>query len=180
MGLLDDIQISLNKGVAATERAATAVRLRAQLSDAVRRRQELVAQLGASLYDATKEDPELRAGREPLYDEIAAIDRERADIQSKIEEIERHARAESTSAAPITCPFCGTHLRGEDHFCMGCGKPMPEIAAAIAPLTPSRTVTEAADGTAPGKATAVCPRCQNAVRPGDSFCMSCGNPLGTS
>ena len=73
MGLLDDVQSTINRGVAATGRTARVVKLKSQMTDSLKRRQNLAAQLGASLYDATKDNDEFRAGREGLYDGIAAI-----------------------------------------------------------------------------------------------------------
>ena len=74
MGFLDNVQSSINRGMAGANRSANAMKLKSQLSDAMKRRQALAAQLGASLYDVTKGDPSFRSGREALYDGIAAID----------------------------------------------------------------------------------------------------------
>lgn len=64
-------------------RTGNTIKLKAQMSEAMKRRQTLAAQLGASLYEATKDDPELRAGREAIYDGIAAIDAERARLSGR-------------------------------------------------------------------------------------------------
>lgn len=88
MGFIDDVQSSLNRGMAATGRATTAMKLRAQMNDALKRRQNLTAQLGASLYEVTRNDLALRAGREALYDGIAVCDQERADCQAQIDQLE--------------------------------------------------------------------------------------------
>lgn len=177
MGLLDDIQSSLSKGVVATERAATTVKLKVQLSDFARRRQDLTAQLGASLYEATKDNPELRVGREALYDAIASLDSQRASVQAQIDELERQAQLEAQASMTLTCPFCGTQLKREDHFCIGCGTSMAEITAALVPsatpVSPSPTSTDTAE-------TAVCPNCHAPVQAGDAFCMSCGSPINAS
>lgn len=118
-GFLDNAQSYLNRGVAGANRSASTLKLRAQMSDALKRRQELAAQLGASLYDSTKDDPAFREGREALYDGIAAIDEERASCQAELDRIE----AESQAAVPLTCPFCGNSVAAGDMFCSGCGKP---------------------------------------------------------
>lgn len=178
MGFLDDIQSSLNKGVAATERAATTVKLKAQLSDFARRRQDLAAQLGASLYEITKDDPELRVGRESLYDAIASLDSQRASVQAQIEELERQAQAEALAAMTVTCPFCGMQLKREDHFCIGCGKSMAEITAALVPSAPQTPPAPISPDFA--AETVSCPVCHAPVQAGDAFCMSCGTPLNAS
>lgn len=66
MGFLDSLQSSVNRGMAATGRATSTMKLKAQMSEALKRRQALAAQLGASLYDVTKDDASLHAGREAL------------------------------------------------------------------------------------------------------------------
>ena len=63
MGFLDSLQSSVNRGMAATGRATSTMKLKAQMSEALKRRQALAAQLGASLYDVTKDAAHLRAGR---------------------------------------------------------------------------------------------------------------------
>ncbi len=65
MGFLDDVQSTFNRGVAGASRTASVVKLKGQLNDALKRRQGLAAQLGASLYEQTKEDPAFRAELRP-------------------------------------------------------------------------------------------------------------------
>ena len=170
MGLFDDVQASLNRGVAATGRTARTVKLKAQMSDALKRRQGLAAQLGASLYEATKDNAELREGREGLFDGIAAIDEERARLQAEIDQLEAESAAQAQAAQTLTCPFCGTRVSATDLFCSGCGKPMAEIQAALAPADAPAPAAPAASGS-------TCPSCGAAVNAGDTFCMSCGAKL---
>ena len=167
MGFLDNVQSSINRGVAGANRSANAMKLKSQLSDAMKRRQALAAQLGASLYDATKGDPSFRTGREALYDGIAAIDVERAGIQAEIERIEAEAQAAQVAATHFACPFCGTSVGASDLFCSGCGKPMADIQAALA----AQQVQVAAPAAVGGP---TCPSCGAPINPGDAFCMSCG------
>lgn len=61
-GFLGDLGASLSHGTEAAGRAAAGAKLKVQLADAQRRRRDLLTQLGDSLYDATKDVPELRAG----------------------------------------------------------------------------------------------------------------------
>lgn len=167
MGILDNITSSVNKGIAATNRATTTMKLKAQMNDAIKRRQNLAAQLGASLYEATKDDEDLRRGREALYDGIAACDEERAAYQEEIARIESETQSAAASAATTSCPFCGAKIGAGDMFCSGCGKSMDEIRAAGADRQ-----------AAPDEHTgAVCPSCGAPVLEEDIFCMNCGNKL---
>lgn len=174
MGFLDSLQSSVNRGVAATGRATSTMKLKAQMSEALKRRQALAAQLGASLYDVTKDDAGLRAGREALYDGIAACDAERAQCQAEIERIEAESAAATAANSYYVCPFCGSHVVTTDLFCSGCGKPMAEITTALsaqqqAPAAPVAPVSGAA-----------CPQCGAPVNAGDAFCMSCGYNLAVA
>ena len=149
MGFLDSLQSSVNRGMAATGRATSTMKLKAQMSEALKRRQALAAQLGASLYDVTKDDANLRAGREALYDGIAACDAERAQCQAEIERLEAESAAATAANSYYVCPFCGSHVVTTDLFCSGCGKPMAEITAALsaqqqAPAAPVAPVPGAA------------------------------------
>lgn len=176
MGFLDDVQASVNRGVAGANRGVESMKLKNQMNDAMKRRQQLAAQLGASLYEVTREDAALRSGREALYDGIAAIDQERDAIQAQLDELERQAAAAAQAAASIECPFCHTRISATDMFCCGCGKPMAEIQAAYAaaPAVPAEPEP------APAAVQAVCPACGSPVNEGDAFCMNCGAKLGAA
>ena len=168
MGFLDSMQSTFNRGVAAAGRTTDSVKLKAQMTDALKRRQSFAAQLGASLYDLTKNDPSFRAGREAIYDGIAAIDAERAQIQAELDRIERESQAAQSAATHFACPFCGVQISATDVFCSGCGKPMAEIQAALS----------AAQVAAPANwAGPKCPVCGAPMNEGDLFCMNCGNKL---
>ena len=174
MSFFDDLQNSINRGVAGANRTGNTIKLKAQLSEAMKRRQTLAAQLGASLYDATKDDPTFRAGREAIYDGIAAIDAERAGYQAEIDRIEAEAQAAQAAAVRYTCPFCGSSVAASDLFCSGCGKPMAEIEAEI---TKRRTNGIATTAASDASSSAMCPQCGAPVNVGDVFCMSCGAKL---
>ena len=126
MGFLDNVTNTFNRGAAAADRTTRSLKLKGQLSDIAKRRQELATQLGASLYEVTKENAELRAGREPLYDGIAQCDMERAEVERMLAAIE--AEANAAAAAPLLCVASG---RG------GVGK--TTLAATMAAL-PSSTL----------------------------------------
>lgn len=175
MGFLDSLQSSVNRGMAATGRATSTMKLKAQMSEALKRRQALAAQLGASLYDVTKDDANLRAGREALYDGIAACDAERAQCQAEIERLEAESAAATAANSYYVCPFCGSHVVTTDLFCSGCGKPMAEITAAL-----SAQQQAPAAPVAPVSGAAACPQCGASVNAGDVFCMSCGYNLAAA
>lgn len=120
----------------------------------------------------------MRTGREALYDGIAAIDQERANIQAQLDEIERQAAAAAQAAVSIECPFCHTRMAATDMFCSGCGKPMAEVQAALAAAqAPAAAPVAPAAAQAPAP---VCPNCGAAVGEGDAFCMNCGAKLGAA
>lgn len=174
MGFFDDIQASMNRGMASAGRAVDTQKIKVQMSDAMKRRQALAAQLGASLYDATKDNLEFRSGREALYDGIAAVDAERASLQAQLDELDRQAQQASKAATSFACPFCGARMSATDLFCAGCGKPINDIKAAFAAQRQSAAPAAAAvpaDGP-------MCPACGAPVAEGDAFCMSCGHKLG--
>ena len=125
MGFLDEMQASLDRTASDANRALQVNRIKSQMNDALKRRQQLAGQLGASLYEATKDNTELRQGREELFDGIAAIDNERAQLQAQIDELERQAQAAAYASAFIDCPFCHNRLQQSVMFCSGCGNRWP-------------------------------------------------------
>lgn len=164
MGFLDDMQALTNRGMASVERSGRSAKLKLQQSDLLKQRKELAAQLGASLYEATKDNAELKAGREGLYDGIASIDQQRVAIEAELAQIEQEATAQAQAAMVYTCPNCGSAVRADDMFCSGCGTPIAQIVAQQAPAAP----------VAPAATGAVCIHCGAPINPGDMFCMSCG------
>ena len=170
MGFLDDVQASLNRGMASAGRAVDTQKIKLQMSDATKRRQQLAAQLGASLYEKTKDDPEFRAGREGLYDGIAAVDVELATLRTQLGDIEQQAQQQAQAAVTIECPFCHARVGVSDLFCSGCGKSMEEIKKTYEASAPVSPKDAPADGS-------VCPSCGEHVSADDAFCMACGRRL---
>lgn len=163
MGFLDNVTSAVNRGTAAAGRGADKIKLNARIAELNRQRQGLAAQLGASLYEATRNDPAFVAGREALYDGIAQADAEREECQRQIAAIDEQAAAAATAAAGFACSVCGARMTGADLFCSSCGSPAekarPQAAAAQ-------------EGGAPtGPA---CPSCGAPIGEGDLFCMGCG------
>ncbi|MCR2035543.1 DUF3450 domain-containing protein, partial [Adlercreutzia mucosicola] len=126
MGLMDNITSAVNRGTAAAGRETEKIRLKVRMNELTKQRQGLAAQLGASLYEATREDAALRVGREALYDGIAACDAEKAECQRQIDELEAQA------ADTFSCAVCGARMGSTDLFCSGCGAPADKARPAAA------------------------------------------------
>lgn len=181
MGFLDSISSSINRGTAGAHRVADTARLRGQANDLMKKRQNLAAQLGASLYEATRSDPAFRTGREALYDGLAEIDAQRAAVAAQIKQIEAEASAEQAAAVIYRCPQCGGAVRATDLFCMGCGKPIAEVIASQAQAQPQeqpQTADALTAEDASSEAVRTCPNCGAPIGDDFEFCMSCGSKIG--
>lgn len=130
MNLLDSMSAALNRGTNVADRAAKNLKYEVRLREITRERQNLAAQLGASWYEATKDDPAARVGREQLYDGIAALDVEREQVRAQIAELAERAQAEAQQSS--LCPFCGARVAGDHLFCSGCGRSIDDVRAAWA------------------------------------------------
>ena len=171
MGFLDDLTGAVDRGVSAVGRTTKSAQLKMQVSDLGKRRRDLAAQLGANLYEATKDDASMRAGREALYDGIASIDRQCAELNTQIKAIEQAVSKPSMANITITCPRCKTAIGSEDLFCHGCGMPADEARSIVAPVaTPISLASQISSTSANSK----CPKCGAPISDSDSFCMNCG------
>lgn len=164
MGFLDNVTSAVNRGTAAAGRGAAKIKLNARIGELNKQRQSLAAQLGASLYEATRGDAALVAGREALYEGIARVDAEREQCQRQIAAIDEQAAAAATAAVGFTCAVCGAHMTGADLFCSGCGAPADKARAQVPPATAV-------------PAGLVCTSCGAALGEGDLFCMACGTKV---
>lgn len=175
MGFLDNVTSAVNRGTAAASRASRSTQLKMQLNDLMKQRRDMCAQLGASLYDATKDNAELRQGREPLFDAIAGVDQQRQNIENEIAALEAQAAQQNVALSYYKCPRCGSTVSGGDLFCSSCGAPIAEIMAAYQqPAQPAQAapVTAAAPAATPAGPT--CAACGAPMNEGDLFCMACG------
>lgn len=75
--------------------------LNERIEELARIRQGYAVHLGSSLYDVTKNDPELRWGRESLYDGIADCDAERESLLARIAELESEGSTDAASEVEI-------------------------------------------------------------------------------
>lgn len=180
MGFFDKMQNTvsntINRGANATSRTTRTFKLRTQINDINKQRATLAAQLGASLYEVTRNDPAYTTGREALYDGIAQLDDQRAQLQAEIDRIEAEAAEESAARRTYTCQNCGTTVREGDKFCSGCGRPVADIKAE----EEARRAKEAEEAQAAADAAAnalICPNCGGIINEGDKFCISCGKPI---
>lgn len=162
MGLFDSVSAAVNRGTESAGRAAEKVKINSKLNELNKHRQQLAAQLGASLYLTTKDDAVLREGREALYDGIASCDAEREQLQARIAQLDSMSEAAET----FNCAVCGAKMSGGDLFCSGCGTPAEKARAATAPA-----VQQAAS-------TVFCGSCGAPMAADDAFCMSCGAKVG--
>lgn len=76
--------------------------LRERIAELARIRQGFSAHLGSSLYEATKDDEQLRWGRESLYDGIAMCDAERTRLLERIEKLGREELGAQSESVPET------------------------------------------------------------------------------
>lgn len=187
MGILDDVQAGISRGAGSAQRTARQTKLKMDDNNLMKQRKELAAQLGASLYEATRNIPELREGRESVFDAIASIDEQRTAIKAELEQLENAALASQQAAVTYTCPACGFAVSATDSFCSGCGKPVAEIIADAQAAAQAAAEAQAAQTgivVQPVAASPVmtdglaCPGCGAPINAGDLYCMSCGLALG--
>lgn len=170
MGFLDSVSDTFNRGKDAAGRTGARIKLNNRISEINRNRQSLITQLGASLYEVTKNDPALRAGREALYDGIAALDQERDMCMQQLAEVEAAAQTAEFTSTVYSCAVCGAPIRGGDLFCSSCGAPAEQAI----PRQPAPVAAGAVANSFP------CPHCGAPVAEGHKFCMSCGKPIETA
>lgn len=163
MGFFDDIQGAVDRGMSSMERSVEIAKINARLREINQQRTNLAAQLGACLYEKTKNDPAFIAGLETLYNDIAKLDADRSEAQDLIEKLQNQAQQQAAAKQLITCPTCGTDCDPNDMFCCGCG-------AKVATFASAATVADA-------KPAPRCPKCGTPAEEGDTFCMSCGTRL---
>lgn len=147
MGFLDNVTSAVNRGTAAAGRGADKIKLSARIGELNKQRQALAAQLGASLYEATRNDAALVSGREALYEGIARVDAEREECQRQIAAIDEQAAAPAPSApSGPACASCGAPLGEGDMFCMACGAKVASAVSADAGVGEAELIENAGIG----------------------------------
>ena len=165
MGFFDDIQGAVDRGMSTMERGVEIAKINARMREINQQRINLAAQLGACLYERTKNDPSFTEGLETLYSGIARLDSERIEAQAMIEQLQNQPQQKAPARQLVTCPTCGSFCDPTDMFCCGCGAKVADFAAGSA--------ASAAAG------TYYCPKCSAPFEEGDAFCMSCGARLAS-
>ena len=165
MGFFDDIQGAVDRGMSTMERGVEIAKINARMRETNPQRSNLAAQLGACLYERTKNDPSFTEGLETLYSGIARLDSERIEAQAMIEQLQNQPQQKAPARQLVTCPTCGSFCDPTDMFCCGCGAKVADFAAGSA--------ASAAAG------TYYCPKCSAPFEEGDAFCMSCGARLAS-
>lgn len=184
MGFLDamggQLSETFNRGGAVAQRAARTMKLRSEIADLRRKRDDAAMQLGRAIYPLLASYPDLAdVSRGPL-NAMRTADQQIEVLEQELRVIEKEAvGAESVRAARqshwpsnyifstetvFTCPECGAELSDADRFCRVCGKPIEEMHAESA-------ATSHTDDEVKGL---VCPSCGEPIDDSDIFCMSCG------
>lgn len=169
MGFLDNVTSAVNRGTASAGRATEKIKLNARISELNKQRQRLAAQLGALLYEVTKDDPNHPAESEALYAAIARCDEEREACQTQIHQLEQQSAAVATASSTFKCAVCGATMSGSDLFCSGCGSPVEKARPQVASNAPVAV-----------EASAFCANCGAPMAADDLFCMSCGTKVGAA
>jgi hypothetical protein len=155
MGILDNIQSGLNKGVASTSRATRSLQLKGSLSTLDKQRAEQLAQLGASLYEQTRNDLVIRGSREAIYAAIEALDTQRAAVLEELTLLEQANQQQQMASQKIPCPNCGKPIPANSAFCVGCGASISQVHISAGQ----------------------CSNCGSPLAPGVAFCTACGTPI---
>lgn len=160
MGIWDNVSSMLGKGADAAGRFANATNLKFKLGEEQRKRRDLAAELGESLYETVAANPSLAAGRERILADMAACDAEIARIKEEVDRIAQENEALKAEAVSYLCPVCGSTLARNARFCSTCGTP-------LAPLSSDGWVSqsdEAAENKAQQPGSWQEPSCQDASR----------------
>lgn len=100
MGFLDDVSASLNRGVESGARTAKMVKVKAQIAEAEHQRSSYASELGAALYEQTRNDAQFTTGRETLYASIASCDERVAQLKQEYAAIEAEDGKAAAAAQP--------------------------------------------------------------------------------
>ncbi len=129
MGIWDNVSSMLGKGADAAGRFANATNLKFKLGEEQRKRRDLAAELGESLYETVAANPSLAAGRERILADMAACDAEIARIKEEVDRIAQENEALKAEAVSYLCPVCGSTLARNARFCSTCGTPLAPLSS---------------------------------------------------
>lgn len=156
--MFDNASNIVNRGIASAGRGTKSLSLKAQIGDLGKRREELTAKLGASLFEETRNDSRLRLPRESMYAAIEGLDKQLAALQRELSLIERQAHASEVSSPVMACSACGNPVALTDAFCANCGANVAEAK----------------------KDMRLCAQCGSLLSAEDLFCMVCGAPAASA
>jgi predicted nucleic acid-binding Zn ribbon protein len=125
-----------------------ATRLRGELQENARQRNEALQALGEAVYEKAKRGDLPAEPLQPHLDALAHLDRRDGLLRDQIAALEAPPPGRA-------CPVCGQALAADDRFCVGCGR-------AVEP---------------PEAPTPACPACGAALKPQARFCVGCGAPV---
>jgi len=162
MGLLDEAGNLFNKGVASAQKGTRTLGIKSQINDLNKQREKHLTELGASLYEENRNNPEVRGPREGIFAAIESVDAQKANLEAELATIEQQAQeAKQAQQAPagapmgaFPCPTCGRPSLPEDVFCPGCGTNLAALKAA--------------------PAVKFCSGCGAPLNEGAAFCNNCG------
>lgn len=123
MGIWDDISGVLNRGMEGAGRIADTTSLKFKLGEVERRRRDLAADLGESLYASVESGSELPAECERIIADMRACDIEISQVKADIERIARESDAAKAASVAYCCSHCGATLSPGARFCHACGAP---------------------------------------------------------
>ena len=161
MGILDDAGNLFNRGVASAGRTTRSISLKSQISDLNKRRETLMAQFGANLFEEFRNDPKYRVPNESIYFAVDNLDQQIAALQSELAALEQQAQAAAQpqpqpvyqpSGPTIACPTCGNRVPMQDTFCSGCGTNVQSVKQSVR----------------------LCTNCGFVLGANDRFCTNCG------
>lgn len=189
MGLLEDANDLINRGVASAGRGTKAITLKAQISELDKRGIELYAQLGRAGFEVLKGDDAFSGSQSALFSAIADHERQRAALAAELEQVRAlgetavtpavstmgvssgptgstavacEASGSAVRGATVACPQCNGANKRTAAFCIHCGTRLPDDLGDSAEPVPT------------------CARCGAELRSGASFCVACGAAIENS
>ena len=167
MGFLDDMQGMMSNATTSAGRSVELMKLKSKVKDINQERTRLAAQLGAALYEKTKDDAAFVSSFGSLYQGIEKLDAERSEINAQMAQIEREGQERAEARQMYECPNCKSTFSSADAFCMGCGRPVGELLLLM----------QGAGSAFEAGGARTCPACGRNVDEEDAFCMGCGTDL---
>ncbi len=191
MGFMDSVT-SFTKGVGAKAKGNyDVVSLNSQISTIQREITGLYTKIGERYYEVHKDSPE------ECFDGMI---REVNDRVAKISALQREIENTKEAMAAVTftnpqaavryCTKCGTPLEVGNVFCVRCGakqadytQPAPAAEGGVYADEPAAPMQETSVDATPVQemvepaSPVICPVCGVELRPGSSFCTSCGTKI---